>query len=234
MRLATERNTTAMTVMPPAVNCTWDVTFNRTDVIGVSTERITQSAVDEAFRFYTCSNETAEGQSCASQGYSNGAWVMSNRAGAIVADGSCCSSTQFNRVVGQTLHGCNGYLNTWNQTQNRYFSVAATIRGARYSTMAEAKQRCLSLGSLCWGLMDDGCDGSGFALVDGSAVTTTNWDSQALASSQGTCIYEKKPDAADVPTPGDNQNHGVVDAASQFGGGALSGPPSSGTIPSFR
>eukprot|EP00930_Biecheleria_cincta_P068095 TRINITY_DN551_c0_g1_i6.p1 TRINITY_DN551_c0_g1~~TRINITY_DN551_c0_g1_i6.p1 ORF type:complete len:627 (-),score=79.96 TRINITY_DN551_c0_g1_i6:160-2013(-) len=203
MRLATERNTTVTTTLP-AVNCTWDVTFNRTDVTGVGTARITQSTVDEAFRFTTCSNETAEGQSCASQGYANGAWVMSNRAGRIVADGSCCSSTKFNRVVGQTLYGCNGYLNTWNKSQNRYFSVDKTIRGLRYSTVVEAKRHCLSLGSLCWGLMDDGCDGSGFALVDGIGVTTANWDSEVLVSSQGTCIYEKKPDATAVQTTGSN------------------------------
>jgi len=237
MRLSTARNTTVTSTLP-AVNCSWDVTYNRTDVTGVRTHRIAQSTVDEAFRFTTCSNETAEGQSCASQGYPNGAWVMSNRAGGIVADGSCCSSTQFNRIVAQTLYGCNGYLNTWQQSQNRYFSVSKTITGPRYPTTLAAKEACLILGSLCWGLMDDGCDGSGFVLVDGS-VTAANWDATALSSSQGSCIYEKVPDASDTQTPGAvtttvGVNHGVSDAAAQFGGGALSGPPSANTPPAFR
>jgi len=201
MRIATDRNTTITTTLP-AVNCTWDVTFNRTDAVGVRTVRITDAAVDEAFRFSTCSTEPAGGQSCVSQGFANGAWVMSNRAGAIVADGSCCSATEFNRVVNQTVHGCNGYLNQWQQSSDRYFSVDDTIAGQRYSTIDAAKQHCLSLGTLCWGLMDDGCDGSGFLLVDGFEVNSGNWEGRALSSSQGTCLYQKQAASDGTQTAG--------------------------------
>lgn len=207
MRLADSPNTTVTSTLPP-VNCSWDVTFNRTDVAGFTKKRITESAVDEAFRFTTCSNETATGQSCASQGYPNGAWAMSNRAGGIVADGSCCSAAKFNRIVNQTLHGCNGYFNRWQQSQNRYFSVSNTIKGPPYPAIAEAKKACLVLGSLCWGLADDSCDGNGLVLVNGLDVTSANWETKALSSSEGSCIYEKKPDLADVQTPGTESNVG--------------------------
>lgn len=184
-------NTTTATTTLPEQLCTYrvNISTSATDYNAVwKSLTITRQDFDEQFVFTTCTTEGTQAAACIGQGVQNGVRVLSNRHSVGVDFGSCCFNVT-NQVLSTETESCNGYFNDYNVTNGRF--VLETRLSGSYGTMVDARNRCLRLGPLCWGIMDDGCDGSNFRIIDAREMTS---DSDLLASSQGTCVYQKRID----------------------------------------
>lgn len=183
--------TTVSTTLPPQL-CTYEVNVSRSDTDYHAVWRsyqITGQGFDEQFVFVTCTTEGAEGQNCTGQGVQNGVRVLTNRDGVGVQFGSCCFNVT-NQVLTTELVACNGYFNDYTRIDGR-FALESRLSVSSYGTASDARDRCLRLGPMCWGIMDDGCDGSNFKVIESSKF---NPDSDLLVSTQGTCVYQKRVD----------------------------------------
>jgi len=184
-------NTTTATTMLPQQICTYNVNISTsaTDYNAVwRTLTITHQDIEEQFVFSSCTTEGSQAAACIGQGVQNGVRVLSNKHGVGVEFGSCCFNVT-NQVLSTQTEACNGYFDDYNRTNGR-FVLESRLSGS-FGTMSDARSRCLRLGPLCWGIMDDGCDGANFRIIDARKMTR---DSDLMSSSQGTCVYQKRVD----------------------------------------
>mmetsp|Transcript_57793 Transcript_57793/g.102602 ORF Transcript_57793/g.102602 Transcript_57793/m.102602 type:complete len:674 (-) Transcript_57793:93-2114(-) len=179
---------TTTTTTLPAHNCTWQVNVSRsqnpTEVW--KTWTVHNQGFDDIFQFTTCSTEGKDGTDCQAT-TPNGVRVMTNRAGQGLHTGVCCN--QFtNAVIGSQKLSCDGFLNKYQQRPSTYVATTKLLSESVVSR-ADAESRCLQLGSLCWGLLDDSCDNENFRMVAGQLLDEDN----DLLASQVSCTYKKLP-----------------------------------------